>query len=241
MKIALSPIVVLSGLLLITSCGRRLRGEGEVKTQVRNVSAFSAVNISAPIKAVIKVEQGEPALTLKGQGNLLKHVTTGVENGILDIATDDNNIVFYTNDDVEVLVSTPQLNMLTVSGAGDAEVKGDVRCDKFTLKVSGAGDATLANLQASNVQVNISGAGDVAIMDGSATDVSYNVSGAGDINAFGLKADNVVARVSGAGDIKLTANRSLDAHVSGAGSIAYKGDAVVDVEESGAGSIHPAE
>lgn len=211
-------------LVLTTSCKRNVtEGHGKIVSENRAVGSFSAIEINAPIDAIITVGGAtQTSVSLKGYANLLEKIKTNVENGTLVISK-DNVINFYSDEDMIATITLPSINSLSIRGASDADIKGIVSGDKFVLKVSGAGDVSIEKLNVNNFESSLSGAGDLKVEAGVANIASFMVRGAGDISAYALACKKVDANVSGAGDIKVNVSEELNAKISGAGSINYKG------------------
>lgn len=223
----------------VSSCGRRtITGKGEPTTVSRAVSgAFNSIDISAPVTAHVHVQPGATAsLNFSGHKNLIEHLKTEVEGNTLHIEG-RHSINFDWDDDIVADITVSSLKELSIHGAADADVNGDVTGSDLRLVISGAGDVTVEKINVDKLEAKISGAGNVELNSGTVGDAYYKVSGAGNINSFGVHANNVAAKVSGAGGINVYAEKTLDAKVSGAGSIQYKGPASVKSETSGIGSI----
>ncbi len=230
-------LILICGTLLI-SCGRRIEKGGGATTDIyREVTAFSMIDISAPVEAKIQVKPGvTPSIKLSGYKNLVDKLQTRVEGNTLYINS-KKHINFNTDKEVSVEITVPSLSRLGLHGAAEAHVNGEITGNDFMLRISGAGDAVVEKVMVNNLEASISGAGEVTIRDGRAERIEYRVSGAGDIKSFKVQAGDVIAHVSGAGDIEVNASRSLDAHVSGAGSIRYKGTPTVKSQTSGVGDV----
>jgi hypothetical protein len=228
--------------ILASSCGRRvITGRGAMETQVRPVTAFNMIDISAPLSANIHVQPGaQPSVKLSGYKNLLDEIHTEVEENTLKISN-QNSINFDTDKEITAEITVASLSDLGVHGAGDALVDGDITGTDFKLKISGAGDVSIEKLTVSNLTASISGAGDVEIAGGRASSAKFSISGAGNIKTYDIPVDDVKAKVSGAGDMEVTALRTLEAKVSGAGSIRYKGHPTIKSETSGVGEIAAAD
>lgn len=227
---------------LATSCKRKIvRGEGAVQTDVRTVAAFNAVDIDMPLTANIHVVNNgaEPSLKIIAQKNLQVEVKTEVNNGVLRLYT-EKLFHFSTDEDIIAEISIPQLKLLTITGAGDANVDGNVNGEVFELKVSGAGDVVLQSINANKFIAKLSGAGDVAVRSGMVNEADLRITGMGDIKAYGLQANNASASITGAGDIQITALNTLNASITGAGDIKYKGKPAVSTSITGPGSVKPA-
>lgn len=113
---------------------------------------------------------------------------------------------------------------IRVSGAADAYLNQPIQIQNTcAIKVSGAGNLRINDLNCQNIQVNISGAGDLKLK-GSAQTGEYKASGSGDISAYDFVVADLKCRVSGSGDIKAYATNSIDANASGSGDIKYRGN-----------------
>lgn len=119
---------------------------------------------------------------------------------------------------IGVDIRTPELDMITLSGAGDFTARG-IDGEVLRAEVSGAG-----------------GVGATGRVDS----VEIVVSGAGDVRFRRLVAQEASVEVSGAGSVHVTATDSLTASVSGVGDVVYSGHPEsVDKGVSGLGEVRP--
>jgi len=212
-------------------------GKGKILTDNRTVSSFNSIDIDAPVKSNITVTPGaQPSLVLNGYENIVKIIKVRVEGNTLHIYT-DNFLNLSSDKDVSAEITVPSLTSLSISGASDANINGNISGSDFSLRISGVGKVNIANVNVSNLSAHISGAGDVIINSGSVNTAIYQLSGTGSVSAFNLQTQQSSATVSGAGDIELNVQKQLDAHISGAGSIRYKGHPVISSGVSGIGKL----
>jgi hypothetical protein len=103
-----------------------------------------------------------------------------------------------------------------ISGAGD--VKADsLYCESLKLTISGTGEAEIKGAT-SHGEFHVSGAGDIKAFDYLVNNLICSISGAGGINAFVSESLNV--SISGTGNLKYKGNPGkMTNHVSGAGDI----------------------
>jgi len=222
--------------LLFSSCGPMV-GKGKILTQTRAVTSFNTVDIDAPVKSNITINpSAQPSLTLNGYENILNIIKVRVEGNTLHIYT-DNFLNLSSDKDVTAEITVPSLAALSISGASDANINGNVTGSDFTLHISGVGKVNMASVNVPNFSAHISGAGDVTIGAGTIGTAVYQLSGTGSVSAFNVETQQCSATVSGAGDIELNVQKSLDAHISGAGSIRYKGHPVISSGVSGVGKL----
>ena len=223
----------------ISSCKRNvLRGEGNKTSAMPAVTSFTAVDIDLPIKADITVQNGsQTGIQLNGYGNIIKHIKTTVKNNVLYITSDLDEMWEINCDDVSVQITLPVITALTLTGAPDANMHGNITGTDFKLEISGASKVVIDNINVDNFSSEVSGAADIEVKGGAVKKASYEISGAGKILAFPLQANETTASISGAGKNEVTALTKLSATISGAGTIKYKGHPSVTQQVSGVGTI----
>ena len=125
-----------------------------------------------------------------------------------------------------------------VEGAYDLDIDAS-GVNEFMLKISGAAEGGVQNIDAKNVSCDIAGAANISI-SGSAEEFTCRINGAGNVDAKDLTAHDAMLQINGAGEITATATLSLDASINGAGKIGYYGrPADIRQQLAGAGTIEP--
>jgi len=237
-KIAI-PTMALLFLTVLSSCyflgGRRVKGNGNITTETRNVSEFDKVEVSGAVELYVSSGETQP-VKIETDENLIKYIEVEQHGGTLEIKTRRGYNLRPTQK-VIVRVSSPNYSKISVSGASNIVGQNKIIArQRLEMHVSGAGDIN-ADVDAPELQSSISGSGDVNLM-GQVRDLELEISGAGDAKCFDMKAENTKVHISGAGSADVYASVSLDAHVSGAGSVSYRGGASkVTRHLSGAGSV----
>ncbi len=195
-----------------SGCGGGVEGNGIAKTENRNVSVFSAIEVDGAFNVYVECSKKQK-LEISGDSNILPHIVTKIRGNILQITTSKT---ICPKKLLEVRVSAENIDKVTVSGAVDLSIKG-VDNNKLDLEINGAGD-----IEASGKTKNF----------------RVDVSGSGDLKAKELKAENVEVSVNGAGNAVIYASKKLKAEINGAGDIIYFGNPR-DVTQavSGAGDI----
>jgi len=221
---------------------RELKGTGEKTTTVVSTPNCTSLDISIPAKAEITVQQGaEPSVKISGYKNLLEHIKTSNDGGVLKIYSDlQNGWSLDRHAGTTIVVTTPSLSALDLSGATDANIHGSARGAKFELSISGASDVTVDSIFVDEFNTSVSGAASIVVNGGAARRAKYELSGASKIYAFPFVTGTTIAEISGAGRAEVNATDTLSASVSGSGTIHYKGHPQVEKEVSGVGSIKDA-
>jgi hypothetical protein len=228
--------------MMYSSCGMNvLRGSGKKTTMTPTTSSFNAVDVTISSKIKIYVQEGtSEKIVLSGYENILKHIKTEVRHNMLYVSFDLDDTWTVNDDDVEISISLPVLTALSMSGAPDAKIHGNITGNEFKLDVSGASDIVIDNINVDKFMVDLSGASELEIKNGTVRTASYEISGAGKIEAFKLLTEETSASISGAAESEVSVSGKLDASISGAGSVKYKGKPEITQHISGVGSVESA-
>lgn len=191
----------------------KTKGSGNVQTEKREISGFSAINASGAVAVEVVAAQNGFAVEVEADDNLLQHVKTEVRGDSLRIYTEGR---ISTRSPIRVRVAMPQIEQFEVSGAS----KG-----------------TLTNLKNESLILESSGASKIKV-EGETGELIVNLSGASRLDAEGLKSENASVDASGASSATVFAVEKLRADASGASCIRYIGEPKSVVRNSsGAGTI----
>lgn len=203
--------------LVFTSCEKdNITGRGSVKTETRELNAFTKVSVEG--STGIHITKGNDfEVSVKAYNNLLPYLITRVENGTLVVKYE--NTANVRGDNSEVFITMPVLNGLSTKGSGNIDVKGTFEhTPVFSAGISGSADISIENALAEKFQLSISGSGD--------------------FKSFGLSVTEADVSISGSGDVELTVNEKLKAKISGSGNIYYKGNpTAIEDNISGSGKL----
>ncbi|AFM04366.1 Protein of unknown function (DUF2807) [Bernardetia litoralis DSM 6794] len=241
-------------------------GQGEVITQERTISEFTALESRGSFTVNIFQDTSikTQTITISAQENIIDLIKTTVSGQSLII---DNNECYNTDEEVTITIRTPALSQISLTGSGDIFLQDIIRTSNIEFIVDGSGTifsnsiikatACTANLKGSGnmelvfdttnvVNASIDGSGNITLI-GKATENNLNISGSGQINAFELPVLTSTAEIIGSGIIELTATESdstintstatVDAQVSGSGTVRVKGNAGIRWNVSGSGKI----
>jgi putative autotransporter adhesin-like protein len=188
------------------------QGSGVAAAQTRTVSPFSSVELAGTSNVTILVG-GKQLVVVRGDDNLLGHVTTDVRDGRLVVGTRGS---FTTASPMSVEIAVPTLAALALSGSGTVTAD-DVRAQSLIVTLTGSG---------------------LLRAGGTANRLDVSLAGSGDAQLDQLVARDVHAVLSGSGRIVVHATSKLDASVPGTGTILYSGSpAKVTTNISGQGAI----
>jgi hypothetical protein len=234
-KLFFLGLVVFTGLSSCRFMGKRIHGNGNVKTVERTVSSFTEVEADGNIKLIVSQGDLKP-VKIEGDENLLQYIEVTQEGDRIKIQTKDG-VNLIPSGDLNVYLSAPVYKSIEVSGSSDILGQNKISsAEELTLQASGAGDIQM-EVDAPKITSGISGSGSIKLK-GQTKDLSIDLSGAGHAYCYDLLTENTTVEISGVGSAQVYASVKLKADVSGAGNISYKGNASVSQDISGAGSVN---
>ena len=196
-----------------TGDGEMITGSGNVRSEARNVTGFTAIEVSdaAEVEAAIGPTT---SVTVTTDDNLLPVIDTKLVGQTLRISSNQS---YSTKIGVKVRITAPVLVAVALAGSGSARISGLANA-QFSARLAGSGSARL---------------------EGSANAVNFQLVGSGGVNARDLTAKSVQVAVAGSGSAEVCATESLAASVAGSGSVAYVGHpAAVSKSITGSGAIN---
>ena len=193
--------------------GRRaeVKGSGKRVVQKRQISSFTSISTEGAFEIEVTCQK-DPSLEVEGDDNVLEFVTADVRGNELRLRSSKS---FSTSEPVRFKITVPNLEGLSVSGAGQVDIK-DVKNQKFEIDSQGAPN------------INVSG---------STNTIDIDSSGAGKIDTHNLSASRAVVDSKGVSHIDLDVREQLDVTISGPSSVTYRGDPVVNKTVNGPGKV----
>jgi hypothetical protein len=208
---------------------------GQTTKETRNVSGYS--EISFGIAGNLYVKTGpEFSLTLEGDKKYLSEIETIVRNGRLIIKID--NFRLFNNEKADVRITLPELNGLSVSGSGTAQVENSLKNAALDLSVSGSGKLIVPEVVTGQLNCSISGSGDIIMKGiGEIDKGGISISGSGAFIGNDAVFKSLVVHISGSGNCSCNAAESINASISGSGNVTYSGNPKINARISGSGHV----
>ena len=241
----------LAAAAMAVSCIIRIGGNGVVwvgecteegidHTEVREVGHFRAVASSLPAN-VYYVQADQQEVRVETTEELASKVQTTVEDGILSLKLEPGR---YPKLILRVVVSSPDIEKLSVSGSGNLIQEGPLHASgSLALKVSGSGDIRTGEIDSQDFTAQCSGSGSIRVGALACDDFGGKISGSGTITMGRISCDDFEMGVSGSGDFLvdvLTSTGGASVRVSGSGNVRLKEatvDGNMDLKTGGSGDI----
>jgi len=201
--------------LLVVGCKHGMnpgvKGSGKREVQKRELQAFTSISSQGAFNIEV-VSQKTLSFEIEGDDNILPLISTEVSNNVLRIK---NIKGFSISEPVMIRISVPNLEGLTVSGAGKIDISG-LKNDKFEIDCDGA------------PTIKVSGTTKV---------VDIDTSGAAKIDTHNLRASKGVVDSKGVSKIDVDVADQLDVTISGPSTVTYKGDPTINKTIHGPGKL----
>jgi hypothetical protein len=209
----LRSILVAGTVLVMVGGCSSTTGSGTLRTETRDVSGFTTVDLTG-IGNVLIEQNGTESLSIQAEDNLLPDLTSEVSNGTLHLGTREGRNLAPTR------AVTYRVTVKNLDG----------------LQLTGSGSERATKISATNIAIDISGSGDITT-EGTADAQTVSISGSGSYGAGNLATKSSTAEISGSGDATLKVRDSLTAEISGSGNVSYTGDPQVSQDISGSGEL----
>lgn len=217
-----------------TSCVEDIfvEGNGHVRTENRFASGFDKVTSSGDFEVIV-MPGSRYSVEVTAESNLLPYIETDVVGNTLKIHT-RGLYSLRESEPIEIYITTPVLNGLTLSGSGFIQT-GSFVSDDFYVALSGSGDID-ALVSADRIKANVSGSGTI-LLEGDAFESEFVISGSGKIKSFDLEQDHCEAVISGSGNMYVNVYETIEARISGSGNVFYINFPVIHTSISGSGRV----
>jgi len=188
-----------------------VKGSGKRAVQKRDIQPFTSISTEGAYNINVVCQKGQ-SLEIEGDDNVLPLISTDVSNNVLHLKSIQN---YSVAEPIELRISLPTLDALSVSGAGSIEVTG-LKGERFVIDANGA------------PQIKVSG---------SAKEVHINANGAGKIDTHSLHASKGTVESKGVARVDVDVADELDVNISGPSTVTYEGDPTINKTIHGPGKV----
>lgn len=204
---------------LVTACisvagpVETIQGSGNVVTEERAVSGFTAVSLQGVGELVID-QTGSESLTITADDNLLPYIESQVRGGKLIISIQENTL-FNNVTELTYHVTVNAIDSVELDGAGNVEVN-DLDSEEWRVNLDGTGNITVS---------------------GQVDTQTVTINGAGAYTADDLASRETTIEQNGAGTVVVQVSEVLDVRIDGLGTVEYIGSPTVKENINGLGTV----
>jgi hypothetical protein len=212
--IALASVIIFLGSWFSLT---EVTGSGELITQQKDFSDFSAIDISSGFEAEIS-QSNSYSISIIADDNVLDYIQISKSGSTLNVGVQRG--ISYQSVTLKIEIEMPELSSLEFSGATSGTITDFSSPESFVVELSGASNLEMQNIHVEDVDVELSGASNL-IAEGSGNNLIAMVSGASNLDFTNFPVVNSDLNVSGASKATVDLDGTLDAVVSGASTIYY--------------------
>lgn len=235
MKKAFLFVLTISSVLLC-SCGidilNKVKGNGYIKTEQRNLPPFNGVKSTMGFEVVIE-EGNSSEITIEADENLLEIISTEVENNVLIIKSDQ---VISNASSRKITIYNNNLNFIKATSGSNIKTNCTMKSKEISVEATSGGYVNTV-IDATSVETRTTSGAEIKIV-GTTTNHASSANSGSSINAYRLLSKNALVKASSGAEIDVFASIKLEAKASSGASINFKGNPKkVNVKSSSGGSI----
>ena len=228
-KVIITAIVA----LLFTSCNQvfnGIKGNGNVQTEERKITEkFTKIAVSRGLDVILE-QSDKVFVEVEADQNLLKHITTKVVNGTLEISSDEN---IYNSESETVRVKMPLLESIETTSGSTLNSKGVLTGKDLDVKASSGSEIEITTEYDNLSSESTSGSN--ITLSGKTLKLKVASSSGSEIEADGLLANDVNAQATSGSSVEVHPLVTLNAKASSGASIDYSGHPKTVVKEDTSG------
>lgn len=216
---------------------QRIEGSGVIVNQDVILEEFDKVVVN--VEANLDIEQSDTArLSVNTDDNIAAELAFETRGKTLYITRADPLMFskkLVPTQGVNISLVIPNIEKLTINGAGEVELKN---LDQEDIDIVVNGSATVVgSIDLQKFELIVNGSGDIDLA-GKAVDFTLAINGSGKCNCADLETNDSKVKISGSGDVFITANDILDIKITGSGDVTYSGDPIQLVQKTtGSGTV----
>jgi putative autotransporter adhesin-like protein len=196
-----------------SSAGNSAEEPSNVTSESRNLSGFDEIELQGVGNLSIQ-QTGSESLTVEAEEDVLPKIRTEVENNRLILGPEPNTSI-QTTQPINYELTVRDLNALNISGSGSVNAE-DISTDELAVTISGAGDVKISG-NVDSQDIDISGSGNYQAEGLESKEVKVDVGGSG--SAVVNVSDELDAIVSGIGSVEYIGDPTVNQDVSGVGAV----------------------
>ena len=226
--------VFVFGCIVINGNGfiaERIYGSGTVISEERELPIFNQIHLKGSGK-VILTRATKQNIQVKTDDNLMPHIQTEFDNGMLVISHERKNIRPTV---LTLYITAATLDGVAISGSGEITGNEEFISDRFYADIAGSGDISV-RVSAEHLESNISGSGSIYLA-GSANSHDATITGSGDVDAFELQTSESSVVITGSGNCRINVLDRLQAKITGSGDVLYEGHPEISQSITGSGKV----
>ncbi|MEY8779213.1 head GIN domain-containing protein [Allomuricauda sp. XS_ASV26] len=207
----------------ISSCDEEtLEASEQVSEKAYSFTGFNGINVTSAFKVFITfTDAEEERIVVEASDNLQDKMIVEQDGGILNFDLEKNTGI--RGDIVlNVHITTPNLDLLNVSGVSEVMFENTLLTESFEMNVSDSGNVQ-GPIDVESMRLDLQGTSDVNLY-GQVNTLQAKLNTSSDLKDYDLQVENLEIELEGLSETYVTVNGSLRVKASGTSRMNYKGD-----------------
>ena len=216
-----------------TDFGNGKKGNGNVSTEVRNVSEnFSSIDVESGIEVVLE-QSSDKFVSVEAESNLQKSIDTKVENGVLIIELNESINATKT---IKIIIRMPKIEALEASSSSKINGIGTFKGESISIDASSSAEVDVT-LKYDIITLDSSSASSITAK-GLGLKLETSASSGAEIEAKELLVNEITADASSGANMTINPIVNLNANASSGANIMYKKEPKsISKDESSGGNV----
>ena len=209
----------------------------EAAQRTYSVTGFDRIRVEGPYRLEVRTGPSSSAKAV-GDATAIDRLSVEVQGTTLIVRPDKTGWGGWPGaaaGSARILISTPSLSSVLMTGAADVAVDR-VKGGDLNLQLMGSGSLSIAAIETDSLTAMLSGAGGLRLA-GRSRLARLVLQGPGRLDAAQLSVDDAEINLVGTGDLAVEVERSAKVNAAGSGSVAITGPGSCIVRQSGTGAV----
>jgi hypothetical protein len=211
-------------------------GSGDLITQQKDFSDFSAIDVSSGFEVEIS-QSSSYSISIIADDNVLEYIQVSKTDNTLNVRLQAG--ISYQSITLQIEIEMPELNSLELSGGTQGTIDDFVSSNAFSVDLSGGSQLEGSFTTTENVNFELFGGSQLDDFTGEANDATIELSQGSQLDLSYFVVNNSNINLSGGSQATINLNGRLDATLSGGSTLFYIGEPTMgDIDVSGSSTIN---
>lgn len=237
--IAAIVIAIASAIILLGSWFplTEVTGSGDLITQQKDFSDFSAIDISSGFEVEIS-QSSSHSISVTADDNIIEYIQISKTDNTLKVRLQVG--ISYQSITLQIEIEMPELNNIELSGGSQGTINDFISSNTFSADLSGGSQIEGSFTTTENVNFKLFGGSQLDNFVGEANDAIIKLSQGSQLDLSEFVVNNSNVNLSGGSQATINLNGKLDANLIGGSTLEYIGDPTMgDIEVSGGSTVNP--
>jgi uncharacterized protein YpmB len=212
-------------------------GSGDLITQQKDFSGFSAIDVSSGFEVEIS-QSSFYSISVTADDNIIEYIQISKTDNTLKVRLQAG--ISYQSITLQIEIEMPELNNIELSGGSQGTINDFASSNVFSIDLSGGSQIEGSFTTTENVNFELYGGSQLDNFVGEANDTIIELSQGSQLDLSEFVVNNSNVNLNGGSQATINLNGRLDANLIGGSTLEYIGEPTMgDIEVSGGSTVNP--